>query len=36
MKADQIEPFHEFFNKMNKDLAGWLQNERKLQDLLDD
>jgi hypothetical protein len=26
--ASELEPFREFFSKMNKDLSGWLQNEK--------
>jgi hypothetical protein len=35
-QAGGMEPFREFFVKMNNDLAGWLQNEKNINALLDD
>jgi hypothetical protein len=36
MSGNNIEPFKDFFTKMNNDLAGWLNNERLINDLLED
>jgi len=36
MESVSIEPFQQFFNKMNKDLSGWLENEKGIQELLQD
>lgn len=34
METVNLDPFKEFFNKMNKDLKGWLNNEQNTQELL--
>jgi hypothetical protein len=31
-----MDPFQQFFQKMNKDLASWLLSERNLQELRED
>jgi hypothetical protein len=36
MNSNKIDPFQEFYKKMNADLAGWLDNEQKIQELLQD
>ena len=36
MNSNKIDPFQEFYNKMNADLSGWLDNEQKIQELLQD
>lgn len=36
MLPSRQDPFKEFFEKMNKDLAGWLKNEQNVRTLLQD
>lgn len=36
MDDNQMNPFGDFFNKMNSNLSGWLRNEKDLQELLED
>lgn len=35
-QGSEMDPFREFFIKMNNDLAGWLRNEKDVNTLVED